>query len=175
MTTYRFTLTSRLCASAAVLWQHASSMDGVNDELSPVRMSAPRGARLTGDTPTGRLLFRSVVSLGGVVPLDLHMLALASIEPGRGFHERSWSLLEARWEHARTITPDGDGCVVEDDLSFTPRVLGAVVSRVAARVFENRHRRLRARFGSAEGQSDVRVTWHARPANAEHTPRTPRS
>lgn len=161
MTTYRFTLTSRLRANADVLWQHASSMDGVNAELAPVRMSAPRGARLTDDTPTGRLLFRSVVTLGGIVPLDLHMLTLASIEPGRGFHERSWSLLEASWEHVRTITPDGDGCVVTDDLRFTPRLLGALVSRIAARAFANRHRYLRKRFGATEGQAGVRVEWCA--------------
>lgn len=138
-------------APADVVWAHASTMRGVNDELGPwLHMSHPRGVdRLEGvDVPLGREAFTSTLSLLGVFPFDRHHLVLASVASGHGFEERSWSWLEKRWWHDRTITPLHGGCRVTDRVRFTPRIGIAPVSRRLVRaVFVHRHERLRAKFG----------------------------
>ncbi len=87
--------------------------------------------------------------LFGVLPFDYDDLTLVSVEPGRGFHERSSMLSMRVWEHKRTIEPAGEmACVVRDRLGFEPRLplpLGFVVRAL----FRHRHRRLARRFGTA--------------------------
>lgn len=139
---------SHLAATPAELWAHASTMGGVNAELAPLRMSAPPGLRLGAETPLGRVLFRSVVSLGGLVPLDLHALRLVELREGEGFVEDSTSVLERRWRHERRIEPVPGGARVVDLLTFEPRLLGPVVARIVRRTFERRHAFLRQRFGA---------------------------
>jgi len=139
---------SELAASAERVWSHASSMDGVNAELFPLHMRAPAGACLDESIELGRPLMRSLVTLLGWIPIDVHELCLVALEPGRRFHERSRSISERVWEHRRTIEPCEGGCVVEDDLSFEPRFFPRTVRRVVARVFARRHAYLRRRFGS---------------------------
>lgn len=123
----------------------------MNEELWPVRMSGGRSLRINADTPVGRPLVRSVVSLFGVFPLDLHVLTLAEVWNGRGFRESSYSLLQRRWIHVRRIeAAEGGGCLVHDELRFEPRVLPGISSHVIRRVFLRRHRRLRRKFGVAK-------------------------
>ena len=50
----------------------------------------------------GERLFRSWILLFGVLPIDYDDITLVSIEPGRGFHERSSMLSMRVWEHERT-------------------------------------------------------------------------
>jgi ligand-binding SRPBCC domain-containing protein len=154
---YRFRISSRLAADPPVLWEHATSIAGVNEELWPIRMSAPR-ARLDGEIPLGERLFVSRVTLFGVIPLDLHALALASLEPGKGFVERSKTLLERTWEHRRNLAlaPEG-GTELVDEVSFEPRLFGSVVQRVVASAFRRRHRVLRRKFGG--GDAEPRIEW----------------
>jgi hypothetical protein len=60
-------------------------MAGVNAELMPfVRMTFPRGAeRIDKATAAaGKPLFRSVLLLFGVLPIDVHRLALVKLDPG---------------------------------------------------------------------------------------------
>jgi ligand-binding SRPBCC domain-containing protein len=140
---------TRLAAPAEEVWRHATTLAGVNAELRPlVRMTGPRAARIE-DAPLGRVAFRSVLLLGGVVPFDVHALTLVEFEEGR-FLERSSSLLQRTWEHERTVVADGDGCVVTDRLRVEPRVRLAhhLTMRVVALVFRHRHRRLAKRFGA---------------------------
>jgi ligand-binding SRPBCC domain-containing protein len=156
--TYRVRVASSLFAPPNVVWAHASSMEGVNEELYPIRMTYPAGARLDGEVPLGRPLFRSLVTLFGVVPLDVHELALAGVEAGRGFHEESRTLLEARWRHERTLTPiDGGGTLVEDEVTFTPRALGALIAWVVAGAFARRHAVLRRKYGEVMASGKVRA------------------
>jgi hypothetical protein len=148
MSAYRIRLVSQLAAEAPAVWAHASSMDGVNAELAPIRMSAPPGARIDETVPLGTPLFVSTVSIRGVVPFDLHELTLVDVVPGRGFREVSRSLLQARWNHVRTIEPRAaGGCSLEDEVTFIPRVSGPIARRIVAWVFRRRHAWLRRRFG----------------------------
>jgi ligand-binding SRPBCC domain-containing protein len=157
-TRYRLTIASRLDADAATVWAHASSIAGVNAELAPLHMSAPAGAVLDERAPLGTPAFVSVVSLWRVVPIDLHELTLVAFEPGRSFHECSRSLLQRRWEHVRHILPEaGGGCVVTDEVTFRPRAFGPLVRPIIARVFERRHRALRASFAGREAERPCAV------------------
>ena len=126
--TYRLRIRSRLATDRRTLWAHASSIDGVNAELAPVRMSHPAGAAIAAGVPLGRPLFRSVVSLWGLVPLDVHELRLVDVRPDDGFHESS------------------DGVEITDELEFEPRILGFLVARIVAATFERRHAGLRRLF-----------------------------
>jgi ligand-binding SRPBCC domain-containing protein len=96
----------------------------------------------------GERLFRSWVLLFGVLPIDYDDLTLVAIEPGRGFQERSRMLSMRVWEHDRTLTPDGTGCVVRDELRLEPRLpgMGPLLEWVVRALFRHRHRRLRRRF-----------------------------
>lgn len=140
---------SVLAAPPARVWEHATSMPGVNRELAPIRMSHPEGReRLDGEVPLGEPLFTSTVRLGPI-PLDRHRLVLTELEPGRRFQEDSTSLLQRRWRHRRTVEPHGAGCVLTDRLEIVPRLPGAgpLTRWIVGRVFERRHRVLRELFG----------------------------
>jgi hypothetical protein len=146
------TVASELGADAAAVWAHAASLDGVNAELAPLRMSGPRGVALDDKmVPLGRPAFVSVVTLWGVVPLDLHELTLVDVAPGRSFHEASRSLVQRRWVHVRRVEASaGGGCRVSDEVTFTPRLLGGLVRAIIVRTFARRHRRLRRMFDGRE-------------------------
>ena len=133
-------------------------MDGVNAELAPVHMSHPAGAGIAPGVPLGRPLFRSVVTLWGVVPLDVHELGLVEVRPDEGFHESSRSVLERRWIHRRTLADAPGGVEITDELEFEPRVLGFLVARIVAATFERRHARLRSLFAGRDGEPP-RVEW----------------
>jgi ligand-binding SRPBCC domain-containing protein len=145
----RFTVTSRLASPPAEVWEVVTTADGVNDELGPLlRMTVPRGA----SEPllrTGRI-GRSWVLLLGVLPVDYDDLNIASIDPGRGFRERSVLGSASEWHHDRSLSElPGGGCRVTDEIGFTPRLrpFGGLHALVLEAMFRWRHRRLRARFG----------------------------
>lgn len=148
-------LSSSLAASADEVWAHASTMEGVNSELAPfVKMTVPASMRgrslsdLTLVTKPGDEAFVSTLLAFGWLPFDRHHLRLRDIGD-RSFAEESWSWLQRRWCHERTVTPDGDGCVVTDRLVVEPR--GAprwLVEPMVRAIFEARHRVLARRFGA---------------------------
>jgi len=157
---YRLRIRSRLATDRPSLWAHASSMAGVNAELAPIHMSHPDGAAIGLDVPLGVPLFRSLVTLWGLVPLDLHEFALVGIQPGEGFHESSRSLLERRWVHRRTLVDVPGGVELTDELEFEPRLAGFLVARIIARTFTRRHARLRGLFAGRDAEPP-RVEWLA--------------
>ena len=157
--TYRLRIRSRLATDRPTLWTHASSMDGVNVELAPMRMSHPAGAALGPDVPLGQPLFRSFVTLWGFVPLDVHEFGLVDIRPGESFHESSRSLLERRWVHRRTLVDAPDGVALTDELEFEPRLMGFLVARVIAATFVRRHARLRRLFAGRD-TAPPRAEWY---------------
>jgi hypothetical protein len=150
---YAFELSSQLAVPAATLWRHASSMAGVNRELWPLaRMTYPkRFANLDpASLPLGRRAFRSWILLFGLLPIDYDDLTLVSIDPPRGFRERSPMLTMREWNHERLIEPAGAGCDVTDRVSFVPRfaALGPLLRVVFELAFRLRHRNLRRIFGA---------------------------
>jgi ligand-binding SRPBCC domain-containing protein len=148
---FRLDLSTANRASADRVWAHASTMEGVNEELRPwVRMSvlaAARGLRLA-DAPVGRVAFASVLLLFGFLPFDVHYRTLTRVHE-RGFDEDSWSRLQRRWCHQRRVTETNGGCVVTDQLTVVPRLAPALLVWPVVRwIFAARHRKLRARFGA---------------------------
>jgi hypothetical protein len=84
--------------------------EGINDELRPwVAMSMPRGAEsMTVDNvPIGIPIGRAWLRLFGVLPFDYDRLTIAELQPGRAFREESTMLSMRRWQHDRSVTPDG--------------------------------------------------------------------
>lgn len=148
-----FTLTSSLPAAAEQVWTHASSFQGVNQELLPwVFMTCPRSARtITPETvPLGEPAFRSWLLLFGVLPIDYDDLRLEELTPGRGFAEDS-QLWSARvWQHRRTIEPAEGGCTLTDEVCFEPRVgwTAPMLGWIYRAVFRWRHYRLQQIFGA---------------------------
>jgi ligand-binding SRPBCC domain-containing protein len=151
----KITVSSTVTAPLAEVWAHASSMPGVNRELMPiVRMTWPRSTpSLAGvdEVPLGRVLFASWILLLGFIPIDRHMLRLRALDPPHGFHEDSWSWMQRRWVHRRTLEAiDATRTRVIDEVEFEPRLGGARLLRpIYQRVFEHRHAVLRRLFGSA--------------------------
>ncbi len=146
------TTTSLLGASPGVVWAHASTMEGVNEELAPwVHMSFPREAsgRQLGPEDAGHPLFTSTLRLFGVVPYDRHALRLTRVAPGEGFLEESTSWTMRSWRHERTLVPVSGGTEITDRVTFDPRLpgVGPLVERIVGAVFRRRHAVLRRRFG----------------------------
>ncbi|HEY1076151.1 MAG TPA: hypothetical protein VGE51_05640 [Fontimonas sp.] len=144
---------SRLAADAATVWQHASSMAGVNRELMPlVRMTYPadRAALPQGEAVPRGVLFHSWLMLFGVLPFDRHALRLSQVWPQQGFDEDSTSWLQTRWIHRRRLITHADGVSVIDELEITPRLRFAapLVGLMVTQIFRHRHRRLVKRFGT---------------------------
>lgn len=151
---------SLLAAPRAAVWDRIASMAGVNAELMPVvRMTFPRGhERLdTGAPVAGRTFFLSVLLLFGVLPIDVHSLALASLSPGRGFLESSSSLLHRRWIHERVLDAEGEGTRIRDRVYFECRLpaLDVVLAPIVRAIFHHRHARLRRHFGAAAGSATI--------------------
>jgi hypothetical protein len=148
------TITTRLQAPAAAVWDRAVTPEGINDELRPIlRMSMPRDWRgaTIDDVPVGRPLGRSWIFLFRVLPVDYDDLTLAELQPGRRFLERSTMLSMRVWQHEREVVPagDGNGCAVTDRLTFQPRAPLAwmpgsqrLAAAIVGRLFAHRHRRL---------------------------------
>jgi ligand-binding SRPBCC domain-containing protein len=143
-------------APCDVVWSRITTPEGVNDELRPlIRMTVPRalnGATIA-DIEAGTHLGRSWLMLLGIVPFDYDDIHLAELTPGRGFFEDSQMFLLRPWQHRRTLDPDGDGCIVTDELTFRLRGLLAripgllpLVEAIVRRLFRHRHRRLEAYF-----------------------------
>jgi ligand-binding SRPBCC domain-containing protein len=148
----RLAIASTVDASPEAVWAVVSTFTGVNAELLPwCRMREPRALRgrtLESYRPGERAACWLLA--GGVVPFDRHLLGLESVSPGVGFAEESTTWVQRRWRHERTLAPAGGGTAVLDRLTIEPRLRAAapVVAWIAARTFEHRHRRLRARFGA---------------------------
>ena len=150
---HELTIRSQLPAQAAEVWARVITAEGIRDEMRPfIRMTIPAGIeRLDPDSVRlGEPLGRSWLLLFGLIPFDYDELCLVSLEPGRGFLERSRMLSQRVWEHERTIEPTPGGCTVTDRVAWEPR--GPLPARwlapVIAWFFRHRHRRLRRRFAA---------------------------
>jgi hypothetical protein len=142
---------STLRAEPAAVWERAMSAEGINAELGPLlRMTVPRGLESLDLHALGPgRLGRSWLLLFGLIPVDYDDIALARIEPGRGFLERSRMLSQRLWEHERTIEPGGEGTTIVDRIAWEPRLPlpGRLMRPLFGAVFRHRHRQLRRHFG----------------------------
>lgn len=150
---FAFELTSYLTAPRARVWEHASSMLGVNHELAPLlSMTYPPGfSRLAAShISLGQRIFRSWILLGGIVPIEYDELTFVQFQDGHRFVEQSTMLAIQRWQYQRTLTDCAIGCCVTDTIHFQPRLAwtGALLHALFRLVFRHRHQRLRQLFGS---------------------------
>jgi hypothetical protein len=148
-------VSSRLSASPAEVWDRVISPEGINDEMRPfLRMTLPPGVEQLDpeSVEIGVPIGRSWILLFGLLPFDYDDVCLARLEPGRGFLERSKMLSQRSWEHERTLEPTAEGCLVTDRVRWQPRLgLPAGPLRpVIAWFFRHRHKRLRLHFGGAD-------------------------
>ena len=145
--------TSRVPRPADEVWARVTTPEGIRDELRPVlSMTMPPGLRgrtlADGADVLDRPLGKAWLLLLGVLPVDFDDMTLVAFEPGRSFHEVSRMALLPRWEHERTVTPDGEtACRVHDRLTFQPRLarlpgVRRLVAAVVGALFSHRHRRL---------------------------------
>jgi ligand-binding SRPBCC domain-containing protein len=145
---HSFRVSSALRASPAEVWARAITIEGVNAELAPfARMTSPG----EGEIRAGAL-GRSWVLLGGALPVDYDDLYLESVEPGRGFRERSRLGSCSAWHHDRTLSAlPGGGTRIVDEVAFTPRMgaAGGLQALAFEAAFRWRHRRLRRIWGVA--------------------------
>jgi ligand-binding SRPBCC domain-containing protein len=144
---------SRVAAPPAVVWERVATKEGINAELMPLlAMTFPaEWERLdVKDVTAGLSLFRSVLLLFGVLPIDLHRFAFLSVTPGDGFLESSSSLLHRNWIHERRLEAVPGGTEVTDRVHYRCRLpgLGFVLRPVIRCVFRHRHRRLLRHFGA---------------------------
>jgi ligand-binding SRPBCC domain-containing protein len=147
-----FEIATDLAAPPDVVWAHASSLAGIQDELRPLlRMTFPASAaRLTTETVTlGRRLFRSWVLLFGFIPVEYDDLTIVALEPGHRFLERSATLTQRVWQHERIVVARAGSCTVTDRLRLEPRlpVLRGLQVGAVRLLFRHRHRRLGVLFG----------------------------
>jgi ligand-binding SRPBCC domain-containing protein len=151
---HTFAITSELNADPRVVWEHMTSMSGVNSELAPwLHMTYPKhAARIERENATsGQPLFTSTLLFLGMLPVDRHRLRILAVNDGLGFHEDSTSLMQARWIHIRAIERyNDDRCLLRDEISFRPRIriLGPALRPIVRAIFRWRHRQLRKRFGT---------------------------
>ena len=104
--------------------------------------------------PLGARAFRSWILLLGFLPVDYDDLTFVELSPGGGFLEVSAMLSQREWRHRRTCRPLGGGCLVSDEVRFTPRLAltGPLYRALFLRAFRLRHRNLRRLFaGNTRG------------------------
>jgi ligand-binding SRPBCC domain-containing protein len=80
--------------------------------------------------------------------VDYYDVTFVDIQPARRFHERSSSLFLRQWEHRRTLETIEGGCCVTDRVQYEMRLpwVGGALRPLFRKMFENRHRFLRAAF-----------------------------
>ena len=147
-------VSSRLDAPPAAVWERVITPEGINDEMRPyLRMTLPPGVEQLDleSVEIGVPIGRSWILLFGLLPFDYDDVSLARLEPGCGFLERSKMLSQRSWEHERTIEPTDGGCLVTDRVSWQPRLglPGGPLRPIIGWFFRHRHKRLQRYFGGA--------------------------
>ena len=156
---YHFERSTLLAADTATVWAHALSMTGVNKELFPLaRMTYPAGAEKIRPNRRllGKRLFRSWILAFGMLPIDYDDITIVELDDGHRFLERSPMFSQREWSHERTVTPAGQGSLISDRVSFTPRIrlFGPLQHLVFRFAFWLRHRNLIHLFGSPKPEGN---------------------
>lgn len=146
----RLTVEVTLRASRSEVWAAVSSVGGNNQELAPfVRMTDPTGGAPFDAEPWRVGAPISWQLLLGVIPVDRHRIELVALPDGHGFRESSSSWWFRVWRHERILLDDSGGCVVRDSVELEPRLglPAPIVGWAQRRMFRQRHRSLKRRFG----------------------------
>lgn len=184
MSTYTLCVTSTLQISKYQLWDKISCFKGVNSEFYPLlKMTSPdENIRITDDmiSTDGKPLFRSILLLFGILPIEYDLLCICDVKKYRYFKERSSMLLMSEWNHdrflidplndtnedqnllERTCESEMNGnapyVMVKDAVSFKPRIpfLGPILKHIVMLLFTYRHYRLNLMYNK-DGMSDTEV------------------
>src|SRR5213079_1530467 len=117
----QFSVSSKLNAPAAEVWERVITPKGINDEMGPwMKMTIPKGidSLSLGSVTLGEPIGRSWILLFGVVPIDYDDVTLVELENGHRFLERSPMMSMRLWEHERSVEPGSGGCTVTDRIRF---------------------------------------------------------
>lgn len=149
--TRKFSIRSELAVHAPELWQHAVNPLDLNAEFRPLlSMSFPYGVEdITAGWEPGRFQYRSIIKLGGLVPVEYDDLCFEEVEEGRYFLERSSMFCQSSWVHRREITPLPGGASLTDSVEFSSRVplLEPLFEHIFRWVFRFRHHNLQRIYG----------------------------
>ena len=151
---------STLAARPDQVWAWITSFDCIAKEMAPMlQMSAPQGKHDLATIPfqPGVPLFRSWITLGGIIPIDFSDVTLLSRTPGVGFVEQSRMGSMRLWRHERTIEPVNGGCRVTDTLCFEPRFGGRLAVAFVKWFFDHRHRMLGKHLGVVASDNSSQV------------------
>lgn len=147
---HSLTFETKVAATPAQAWTWITSFDGISKEMSPLlHMSAPKGIKDLASIAfePGVPMFRSWITLFGVLPIDYSNLTLLTLNPGVGFVEQSPMGSMKLWRHERQIQPLDVGCKIIDQLTFEPRFAGWLVSGIVQWFFAHRHKMLAKYLG----------------------------
>jgi hypothetical protein len=146
---------SELSIARKDLWARITDLHGVREEMMPIlAMTSPKGVRTLSDIPfaPGRRLFRSVLLLGGFLPVDYSDLTLIELVEGRRFVEASPMLSMKLWRHTREILahPQKPALhILRDTLEFVPRLPAFIAVPAVRFFFRHRHAVLRRSYNAA--------------------------
>lgn len=149
---FAFSISSGLHVAHTQLWTDLTQFKNINYELMPfARMTCPKQlAILAPETiPLNTFLFNSIILLLGFIPIDIHRLRLSNFQPNQRFDEHSISLLHQSWKHTRILQPIANKTTkITDIVQFKPRLplIGYLLLPIYKIVFNNRHRKLTARY-----------------------------
>lgn len=150
---YEYEFRTEVKASPEEVWEHASTMAGVNMELSPIiRMTYPqRCASLNAESMNKKNGYvTSWILLFGLIPVDRWVMHFVEFGPRFRFLERSKVCSMKFWEHERNIVGCNGGALIIDRIRFIPimKPLAPIVARMMRTVFINRHRNLKKIFNA---------------------------
>lgn len=148
---YTLRFSTELGVPTSAAWEWMTSFEGISKEMAPyLHMSAPRGVRSLAavDFEPGKAMFRSWITLFGMLPFDYSDLTLLSLDEGIGFVEQSPMGTMRLWRHERRLAASGAGCVLTDELTFEPRIAGWLSFRIVRAFFAHRHRNLARHLGA---------------------------
>ena len=147
---YNLKFSTQVRVSAPEAWNWITSFAGISKEMAPyLHMSTPKGVNDMASVKIelGKPMFRSWITLFGVIPFDYSDLTPLSLDEGVGFVEQSPMGSMRLWRHERRISPNDQGCVIHDELTFEPRIAGWISFRIVRAFFHHRHRNLARYLG----------------------------
>ena len=152
-TEFSFRLKTNVAANPNSVWQHMTSIAGVNREFFPLlKMTGSRKYQRLDDHSEmlGKQLFRSWILLFGIVPVEYDDLCIIELVPGKKFVEASSMLMQKKWRHERSIEALPDfGSTIEDHICFEARfpILAPISYPIILALFKYRHFRLQQILG----------------------------
>jgi hypothetical protein len=144
--------------SAEQLWGTSTHIGGVNAEMFPIKMvplGKRNGKKLSDESSLSDIVFAAddrfpfLITLFGIIPLDLHKMGFDSLPVGQfAFVERSSNFFMREWVHSREIVAQGQSVALHDRISMTPRLplIGHFAMMIYKIVFARRHTYLRRQY-----------------------------